>query len=207
MKNSNFGKITMGFDQYSDPDLSLKGTTIDSSMTDNGNFPNNPYTQEVSDRVLDYNVALTDAQSRNRSAVATKDIARAALITVLIAQGLWVIATAQGDKAKLASSGYDPAKGYTPPGPVTRPENLVVNSMSIGELEFSVDYVANAKSYLFQCRNAANTNDKAWITEGSTSRKYTMTNLDSGINYACRVGAVGSKGQIVYSNIIYWTAQ
>jgi hypothetical protein len=197
-------KISTAFAKLSDAAFSSKGLTIYTSMLTNAYYPTPvPDMPTISAALQAYTNALVAAQTKERTAVQLKNQARAALTANLKLLGVYVTLTANGDAAKLASSGYDMAKSRSPKPPITKPENLIVTmGKNSGELDVSVDRVANARSYAYQYNTSTPTDDSAWETEISTSRKYTLTGLISGTKYTCRVGAVGSKNQTVYSDTV-----
>jgi len=198
------GRISKAFGRMSDALLSSKASFIYNSMFTNPNFPTpTPDMPSLLVVLNAYIAALSNAQTRDRSSVALKNQARAALIANLKLLADYVTLTANGDVAILATSGFDLIKPKSPAPPITKPENLVViMGKNSGELIVSVDKVANAISYAYQYNTSTPTGDSAWETEISSSRKYTITGLVSGTKYNCRVGAVGSKNQTVYSDIV-----
>jgi len=198
------GKISTAFVKLSDAVFSSKSSDIYTSMLNNVYYVTPvPDLATVSAALQAYTNALIAAQTRERTAVQLKNQARVALTDNLKLLGVYVTLTANGDTAKLASSGYDMAKSRSPKPPITKPENLVVVAgVNSGELDISVNTVANAMSYAYQYTTSSVTGDSIWITDISTSRKYTISGLVSGTKYTCRVGAVGSKNQIVYSDTV-----
>ena len=86
---------------------------------------------------------------------------------------------------------------------IAKPENLqVINGMNSGDLQVSVKRVKGATSYVHEHATAEAMAVNNWQAVTITQSKITYSNLEAGKTYYCRVAAVGSKGQIVYSDPI-----
>ncbi|MGH2564794.1 MAG: fibronectin type III domain-containing protein, partial [Ginsengibacter sp.] len=126
----------------------------------------------------------------------------------LHALGNYVLFTSEGDTVAAVSSGFTIAKQ-----PTTSPELVAAANQKLddganaGELDFSFDKVAYAKSYMYQYTPDPLTENSDWESQVGTVRKVSFSNLESGKKYWCRVMAIGINGQGVYSEPISRIAQ
>lgn len=191
------------FRKYSDGAFESKVHTILSSMTDNANFPTPvPALATVTAAAAAYSAALITASTGIRAGIAIKNDRRDDLTGLLRSLCTYVNLTANGDRSMLLSSGFDITK-ETEPTVITKPENLqVANGVSSGELLVSVNAVKGAYAYMHEYTTDQTMPPNSWVTIASTTAKISITNLQSGIKYFCRVGAVGPNNQLLYSDPI-----
>ena len=196
-------KVLINFERYSDGNLESKAHTIISNMSGNPYFPTPvPAIADVQTAAADYSAALIDAKTGSRAAVATKNDMREALTVLLRSMAGYVNFVANGDAAKLLTSGFDLSKESTSVI-ITKPENLqVMNGANAGELEVTVNRVKGATAYQHEYTADAAAPVVNWISIASTSRRIVFSNLQPGSKYYCRVGAVGPKGQLVYTDAL-----
>lgn len=196
-------KALVNFYRYSDGDFESKTHTIIANMTGNAYFPTPvPTIANVTTAAADYSNALIEAKTGSRSAVAEKNSKREELVALLRSLAAYVNFAANGDMTKLLSSGFDISK-TTVPVVITKPENLqVLNGANSGELEVLVNRVKGATAYLHEYTTDDTAQTVNWVSVASTSRRIVFSNLQPGSKYYCRVGAVGPKGQLVYSDAV-----
>lgn len=196
-------KTVINFLRYADGMLESKTHSIISSMTGNANFPTPvPSMAEVEAAADNFSSALVKAQTGNRVDVADKNAKRETLIDVLRRLGTYVNLIANGDRTVLLSSGFDISK-EPQPVVISKPENLKVeNGISSGELLVTVKAVKGAYAYLHEYTTDATMAPNSWVTTNSTTSKLLLNNLQAGTVYYCRVGAVGSNNQLLYSDVV-----
>ncbi len=200
-------KITMAFGRLSDPKLITKALAILTAMTDNVNFPTpSPALADISASITDFQAAVNAAAQRDRTKVVLKNRARVSLIENLKSLGNYVTFTANTDSAILSSSGFDLRKN---PQPVIvgKPIGLVEDGINSGELINSADSAKNGKSFVHQYTPDPLTEDSIWTSYTSTSKKYVFTGLIRAQVYWCRVGVIGAKNQVVFSDPLSRVAQ
>ncbi len=189
------------FITLSDGNLESKTHSIISNMTGNANFPTPTPTLAVVEAAADnYSSALVKALTGNRADVADKNAKRAELENVLRSLCTYVNLTANGDVTKLLTSGFDVSKD---PQPVvlTRPENLrVENGAASGTLLVSVKAVKGAHAYFHEYTTDATMAPGSWVSTTGTTSRMQFANLQPGTTYYCRVGAVGTNNQLLYSD-------
>ena len=196
-------KVLSSFSKYTDGDFESKAHTIISSMTGNAFFPTPVPALATLQTASDaYSDALIKASTGNRSDIAAKNEKREALTGLLRSLSTYVNLTANGDATMLLSSGFDVSKDREPVV-ITKPENLKVeNGNSSGELLVSVTAVKGAYAYLHEYTSDATMAPQSWVSTPATSCKGVFNNLTPGMKYYCRVGAVSSNGQLLYSDAI-----
>ncbi len=202
MKNVVY-RALINFRGMSDAALETKASTIAVSMKGNAYFPTPvPSLTDVQNALDDFSDSLVTAQGGKRADIAVKNQNRAALIALLRQLAAYVNFIANGDRAILLTSGFDiTSEGGV--SAITKPENLqVVNGDNPGELIVSVDSVPAAKAYMFEYSTDSTLAETSWQKMPFTQSSFTFTGLDSGKKYFCRVAAVGTRGQMVYSDII-----
>lgn len=197
-------RITNGFDKLSDADLEVRSNNIASMMTGNPNFTTPvPSLITLQDSIEEFTEALAKAKTGSSLDKAVKNQARQDLIEVLHALSTYVLFTSEGDTVTALSSGFTIAKQPTTSPELVPAENQKLNDgANTGELDYSFDKVANAKSYMYQYTPDPLTENSDWQSLVGTVRKVSFTNLESGKKYWCRVMAIGINGQGVYSEPI-----
>jgi len=141
-------KIATRFDGQSDPDFNAKADEIYASMLGNENFPTPiPELTVINGLITALGEAMAAAKDRDRNAVVLKNNIRQDLTNALVQLSSSVTTTANGDKTKLISSGYDLAK----PGesiPIKKPKSIILtDGRNSGELVVKIPRVKGAKSY------------------------------------------------------------
>jgi len=111
----------------------------------------------------------------------------------------YVTTTSNGDKTMLLSSGFDITGDKDLSQTLTPIEKLVVVSDQPGQATTRVKRVAGARSYVHQYTADPLSTDSVWVSETTTEREHTFSNLKSVVRYWFRVIAVGKGKQFVYS--------
>ncbi|MEJ8843445.1 fibronectin type III domain-containing protein [Lacibacter sp. H375] len=194
-------KSISNFSKLSDGNLESKTHSIISSMTGNANFPTPVPALAVLQTAADaYTAALVKAGAGNRADVADKNAKRETLLNLLRSLCTYVNLTANGDAAMLLTSGFDISKDPQP-SVITKPEIVrLENGVASGSLLVSVKAVKGAYSYLHEYTTDATLAPDSWVSTMSTSAKTTLSNLQPGTVYYCRVGAIGTNNQLLYSD-------
>lgn len=106
-----------------------------------------------------------------------------------------------GDRALAVSSGFSIAKSPSPAPAITKAENQkLTDGLNAGELMLTFKKVQGARSYMYQSCPDPFTPESTWSNNMGTLRKFKFSGLQSGKRYWCRVAAVASGGQTVYSD-------
>ncbi|KAA9034561.1 hypothetical protein FW778_22250 [Ginsengibacter hankyongi] len=192
--------IIMPFDRLTDSKLLTKAMDILASMTGNEFFPTpTPALTAVSDAITAFQDALTGAATRDRTKVILKNRARVDLIAVLKSLGNYVTFTANGDSAMIGSTAFDTRK-VPQPVIVTKPTVKVELGVNSGELTNMAAAAGGGRSFVHQYTPDPLTDESVWESFTSTSRKFTFTGLEKAKIFWCRVGIVGAKGQLIFSD-------
>jgi hypothetical protein len=138
--------------------------------------------------------AVHDALDGGRIAIATRNAARAELLSLLRQLASYVTGNCNADLVALFSSGFAAVKTPSPVGVLPAPENLRLNLTGIsGELFLRFDRVQNAANYSVQ---VATSPDGPWQEQAlSTSTRVTFRGLTPGKAYWARAAANGSAGR------------
>ena len=197
-------RITNGFDKLSDANLETRAGAILSAMTGNVSFPTpSPALATVQTAATDFAIALAKAKTGSEYDKAFKNSKREELITLLHSLGNYVLFTANGDELMAKSSGYSIARTPSPaPGVTPATNQKLEDGANAGELKFSFDKVPGARSYMYQYTPDPVTESSVWQSMPGTVRKTVFTGLQSGTRYWCRVIAIGTGGQGVYSDAV-----
>jgi hypothetical protein len=202
-------RIKLNFYKLTESRLEVKSQNIVASLTDNTSFPTpDPALTVVSDAITAYSQALDAARTGDRTAIAIKNDKRQVLEQLLTTLAAYVTLTANGDYAKLLSSGFDIAKLPEPQPPIGNPQNLQVeNGANHGEILLRVNAVKGAKAYLHQFTPDPITEASVWVSQPSTTSKYLFPALETGKKYWFRVAAIGARDQVTFSDEIWRVVQ
>ena len=197
------GKINLSFSQYTDSAFGDKAGAIYDGMNNSTLFTNPVPTMEVVNTSrLAYLAALEKASSRSRNDIVVKNFLRQALTDLLVELGHYVTLTAKGNLGMLTESRFNLRKNREPKPELQQPKNLqLVNGINPGMLIMSVDAVRGARSYSFEYTADPIGPDSVWVKIAGTTRKCTISNLQSGQKIWARVAAVGVRNQFTYSEI------
>lgn len=139
------------------------------------------------------------AGNRDKNAIIAKDLARQALIGAVMNLSNSVSNLANGDVQVLTSSGM-PMRKRPQSVVMTVPTNMVITNGNVaGQCIASVDRIKGAMSYVVKYTLDPQTPDSIWASMYSTSRQCVINGLQSGAKYWIMIGAVGGKGQILWS--------
>jgi hypothetical protein len=197
-------KLIRDYSKLSDANLDFKAQMIGISLNTNPNFPTtDPTLTEFAAVKAAFTTALQNSANGDRMAVAVKNQAREELLTTMRNLATNIESQAQGDRAKLASSGFELASENESAPPLAGPTNFkITDGLNPGELKLSVKGVPQAVSYLHEYTEDPLTEDSRWISKVSTSREHTFADIRSGLRVHARVAVIGRKGQEVYSNVL-----
>jgi hypothetical protein len=203
-KNMKIPKLILDYSKLNDAQLNLRAQNVLEALTDNVNFTSTIPTLIVFGALEEtYSAALTKAATGDRQQIALKNEAKLALVLAMRQLSLDISTQANGNKAKLLSSGFDMASPGDHSGPLENPIDFTLNDGSnAGEMVFSCKGVKNALSYNFQYTDELPTDTTQWKTQPNSGRQYTFRGLRSGIRLYGRITAVGRKGQQADSDIL-----
>ena len=199
-----FLRATNGFESMSDAKLYQRSSFVISCITGNSNFEApDPTLAELTAGLNDFKTGVDNSLTRDSNAILIKNEKRQALIDLLHLEIYYVLYKSRGSRPVAESSGFSFAKAKAPAPPMLKPQNLqVVNSDQSGQMDVSIDSVTGAVAYVYQCIADAALASGNWISTTCSQSKCTITGLTPGTLYHWRVAAVGTKGQILYSDTI-----
>ncbi len=194
-------RITNGFERLSDASLEARAISIVAALTDNPAFTSSsPTLTAMHTAISNYSNALAKATGGSPYDKAFKNQKRLELIDLLHSLGNYVLFVANGNELVAKSSGFTIAKGPSPaPELVAATNQKLEDGANAGELRFSFNRVPGAKSYMYQHTADPLTENSVWQSKVGTVRKVSFTGLESGKKFWCRVMAIGTNGQGVYS--------
>ncbi|HEY5407045.1 MAG TPA: hypothetical protein VIJ92_08155 [Ginsengibacter sp.] len=194
-------RIKTSFLKFSSSALLTLATYILSRISNNPNFLTpSPTLAAFAEVISNFQNAMIAALTGDRQKIELRKQARVDLITVLIDLAEYVTFTAGGVPAVLESSGFEMYKQREPVY-IPKPENVLVKEgLNSGELILSVQLKGKAQCYFFQYTLDPLTENSVWESIAATTKEYTLTGLEKGKMYWCRVAAVGGNNQIVYSD-------
>jgi hypothetical protein len=196
-------KIKKSYKNPSDTFILLLCGRVLQNMKNNASFPNPiPTVTEVESKYGDYQVALNISGRFDRTLSSAKNDRKAELIGMLEKWDDYVTQISHGDKTMLLSSGFDIAGLKNQSQELFPIEQLEVEIGPTGQAIARVKRVAGARLYAFQCTPDPITPDSVWMTETTTDRENTFTNLNSIAKYWFRVIAYGRGKQTVTSMLV-----
>ena len=196
-------RVKFDYSKLTDSEVLAFAKAVNLAITVNvGYFPTPfPTLINLAGATTTYETALSNAATRDKTAVADKDEKKDVLVLLLADLAAYVNNVASGDEVKLVSSGFELAKQAEPNPPIEAPTNLLVEAgINTGEIALSIDRVKGALSYNFQITPGPLTDNSLWETQPCSRRKFVFQNLEIGKTYWFRVAAVGPRDQITYCN-------
>ncbi|WP_216847263.1 hypothetical protein [Pedobacter boryungensis] len=197
-------KLIIDYSKLSDANLNQRAQNVLDALTGNANFPITTPTLMAFNKTLStYNTHLAKAANGDRELIALKNQTKLALTLAMRQLALDISTQANGDKAKLLSSGFDMGSTGEASAPLENPREFTISDgANPGELIFSCKGVKNVLSYIFQYSEEMPTADTPWKIQPNSSRQFTFVGLKSGARIYGRITAVGRRGQKAESDII-----
>ena len=197
-------KLRLDYTRYSDAQLNLKAKNVVSSLTNNVNFePTIPSLANFTILQTNFSNALDKALNGDRQLIALKNQAKEELLAGMRQLSFNIDAQANGDRAKLLSSGFDLASSSDASSVISVPTDFkIMDGMNAGELKFSCKKVATAVSYVIEYTDEIPSEETLWKFQPASSREFTIKGLRTGIRIYGRIKAVGTKGQTANSEIL-----
>ena len=196
-------KIKLHFASFSDAEMEARSLGIMAAMTGNTYFPEpSPTLADLNNSLKLFSDALALSKTGDRVKAVYKNQLRDNLDGLLTRLANYCSFIAQGDRFILASSGFALNAETRASKILGAPENFSVEiGRQTGDALAFIKTVANAKSYLFRWGVAPIVNE-AWFHTIHSQPYFTITGLVPGTIYSFQIGAAGSKGQLVYTDII-----
>ena len=196
-------KITLSLIRLTDDQLEGLALAVAAAMNGNKNFPEpSPTLADLNNGIQLFSDGLALAKTRDKVKVAIKKQLRDNLELLLKNLSGYCGYTAKGDRAILASSGFTLNAESSGSKTLSLPENFTVQAGDhAGEALVYINRVRNANAYLF-LYGASPISNNAWCHATSSKPYFTITGLVTGTTYCFKIGATGTKGQVVYTDII-----
>jgi hypothetical protein len=197
-------KLIINYGKYADIKLDFIAQNVINCLTDNPNFPTTlPPLPGFITIKENYTECLSKAANGGKNEIALKNQARAILVAAMRQLATDIEAQANGDNAKLVSSGFEPASSGEHVLPIGIPTDFVISDgLNPGEIKLSVRRVTNAVTYVHEYTIGEVTENSVWIQSIGTSREHVFTGIKSGVKVSARVKVIGRKGQEVCSVIL-----
>jgi len=193
-----------GYDKMSDPKVIEQVNFIHQQVSSRtAVFPAPvPSMTTFKDGIDDYQSAVNAALSGDRVLVGQKNQAKDTVVDMVYQLGHYVLMTANGDRLIAIQSGIPLAKASTPSS-LAKPADLKVsNADQEGQLLVSVKKVKAALAYMHQYSTDPDLKEESWMSMTCSSRKCKLEGLTPGTTYFIRVAAIGTKDQIMYSDVV-----
>ena len=198
-------KVSLDFstNQYVDAELSVKASTVATSLDGNTYFPSlAPNVTAIKAAVVTFDDLLAQMAAGNRKLTAEKNLARAALVELLCETGRLVQNISKGDEVQILSSGFDMNRKPTPT-PIEildQPANVSVKpGKTAGSLDLNWDVVEHARSYEVRYCKLPKSDPVFYEKLTTPKHKITLEGLVQGQQYAFQVAGVGSSPKRAWS--------
>jgi hypothetical protein len=162
----------------------------------------NPSMTELGEVIDEYAPAVAAAQDGSKVLADQRDLIGERLINMLHNLSYYVLFTAQGNRSIVLQSGFKLAKEPVPIVMAPPTGGKLENGNQPGTLISSVKRVRGARSYNHQYTTDPLLAEGSWITIGCTVPKCHLTGLVPGTKYYVRVGAIGPREQVLYSDVM-----
>ena len=196
-------KIKFNSPRLSDSNLESLAWAVAAAMTGNNNFPEpQPSLATLNDSINAYSDALALAKSRDKVKVAIKNNLREVLLLTLGKMANYCVLAADGDRAKLVSSGFPLNAETVALKTMSAPVNFTVQAgINSGEAIVSIDRIPIARAYLLLYKPASPENE-AWLHLTNSQPRFILSGLTALAPYQYKIGAIGTRGQITYTDTI-----
>jgi len=201
MKNATLIKSYVNF---SDANLDLKCKEIILKLTNNPNFPSTQPTLEVFTEIYNaYSTALSKATSRDKDAVAIKKAAKVRLVASMRLLAISIENQCMGDRVKMVNSGFDLASDGENVPALAAPESFnVQEGLNAGEIRSILTGTGKAISYLHEYSLTPPNVNTIWTSHAASTADQTLKGLPHSTRVYFRAAMIGSKNQIVYTDVI-----
>ncbi len=199
-----FATLIKDYSKLSESNLDLKGGKIIAALTGNADFPATmPSLADFTTVKNTYSSNLVAASNGDRAAIAMKNQDKDSLLGAMRLLAINIEGLAPGNQAKMVSSGFDvAANGDSVPAMVPPTNFKVSDGLNAGEIKTSVKGVDRAMMYSHEYALTLPDADTSWTTWVSSSVSCVFTDLPGGTRVYARVGAIGRKEQLVYSDVL-----
>lgn len=196
--------ITNGFSRMRDDNLLVKANSIHAAIPLNPVFLDPvPSMTDLENAIQEYSEALEASRDGDRLKVAIKNQKKAQLVEVLHLLADFVLFKSEGDRVVAMSSGFTISKDPSPREPITKPQNpRILPGLNSGELVGKIKRVKGAVSYVHQVVSEADLAQDKWTSVPSSRITCVLTSLQAGTCYYYRVAALGTKDQLIYSDVV-----
>lgn len=198
-KTTAMAKVRLTLNGLPDLELLAIGRKHERAMDDNPNFPD-PVPDEAAfiaatDTWEGQIMAVQHALTAYREAIAAKAAGRTTYEGILRQRASHIDAASGGDAGKILSAGFDLRRDGQPVGTLPAPARLTaVMGDRPGQIRLRWKRVRGAAIYQAEFRRRDEPDD-AWQPLGSpTAAKIWTVDLESGVEYAFRVAAIGTAG-------------
>ncbi len=189
-------KVVTSYIKLNDSALNTKANFVKLSLTDNAYFPvTTPTPEEFGVIQETFSQALVEAEGRGLVQVEAKRQARKNLIDAMRLLAMNINVLANGDRLKLASSGFDLASTGEAVNLGSPTDFRIVDGNNPGELKLSIKGVVGAMSYIYELGEALTTAETVWQSHTATTSELLIKNLPSAKRMYARVRVVGRRGQ------------
>lgn len=199
-----FATLIKDYSKLSESNLDLKGGKIIAALTGNADFPTTmPSLADFTAVKNTYSTNLVAASNGDRAAIARKNQDKDSLLGAMRLLAINIEGLAQGNQAKMVSSGFDVAANGDSVPAMGPPTNFKVSDgLNAGEIKTSVKGVERAIMYSHEYALSLPDADTSWTTWVSSSVSCVFTDLPGGTRVYARVGAIARKEQLVYSDVL-----
>ena len=196
-------KIVLNFSKTADGTLQDLALAVAAAITGNTNFPEpQPGLAALNDSIKAFSDGLALAKTRDKVKVAIKNNLRTDLEITLRNLANYCAFVAKADRAKLVSSGFPVNADTAYPKTLSTPENFTAQlGKQPGEVIVSINRIANANAYILLYKPASAENG-AWAHAANSLPYFILTGLETLQQYNFKMGAIGTKGQTIYTDTI-----
>lgn len=198
-------RFTNGFDKMSDAKFAETVSYIAGEVGKHREVfeKPDPSVERIVEMVTAFRTLVQKAATGNYADIALKNQYRETLLNEVYNLGYYILYVAKGNRVKAELSGMKLAKPPAPAPPIEKPENImVVNTNQTGVMEISVNAVKGARAYVHQYTTDPTLKEDSWISVNSTSRKCRLEGMPPGTVFYFRVAAIGTRDQVMYSDVV-----
>lgn len=197
-------RITNGFGAMTDARLLERAYSIHQNMAAATSVFSTPVPTmaDFLEIINEFQSSVNNAASGDRNKIAARDAQKEVLVDNLHLLGYYVLFAAGGDILKAKLSGFTLAKPATPQPEMQKPGDVTLSlGDQSGVLHSKVKKVRGATAYMHQYTADPTLKEESWVNHVCSTARCTFDGLTPGTMYYVRVGAIGHKDQLKFSDV------
>jgi hypothetical protein len=198
-------RLTNSFDALTDAKLLERSNAIHQGISQATSFfpTPTPTMPDFLEAIEEFQSTVNNAATGDKNKIAARDAQKEVLVGFLHLLGYYVLYAAAGNRQTAALSNFTLAKEPTPQPEMQKPAEVkLALGDQTGIMYVRVKQVRTAVAYMHQYSTDPTLKDESWVNHVCSTTKCTFEGLTPGTTYYVRVGAIGRKEQVKFSDVV-----